>query len=95
MQNYNFASRFNYVEAFHGSLPQVTHSGIEATTSDRRQLDNRVTNNRNSTGNVTSRFYIGFTSSDQQKYRRKTSQSAGCLGQVQSSNTVRDVVHFY
>jgi hypothetical protein len=40
-----------------------------------KQLINRVTNNRNSTGNVTSRFYIGFASRDQEKYRRKTSQS--------------------
>jgi hypothetical protein len=33
-----------------------------------KQLDNRVTNNRNSTGNVTSRFYIGVASRQQQKY---------------------------
>jgi hypothetical protein len=44
----------------------------------RKQLINQVTNNRNSTGNVRSRFYIGFASRDQQKYRRKTSQSARC-----------------
>jgi hypothetical protein len=28
----------------------------------RKHLDNRVANNRNSTGNVTSRFYIWFAS---------------------------------
>jgi hypothetical protein len=34
----------------------------------RKQLDNRVTNNRNSTGNVTSRFYIWSALTQQQKY---------------------------
>jgi hypothetical protein len=61
----------------------------------RKQLDKqnyRVTNNRNSTGNVTSHFYIGFASRDQQKYRRKTSQSARCPQPVNtyiSSSAVR------
>jgi hypothetical protein len=58
----------------------------------RKQLDNQVTNNCNSTGNVTSRFYIGFASTGQQKYRRKMSQSARCLRPVNtyiSSSAVR------
>jgi hypothetical protein len=41
-----------------------------------------VTNNRNNTGIVWSRFYIGFALRDQQKYTRKTLQSARCLGPV-------------
>jgi hypothetical protein len=41
-----------------------------------------ITNDRNRTGIVTSRFYIWFASRDQQKYSRKTSQSARCLGPV-------------
>jgi hypothetical protein len=41
-----------------------------------------VTNNRNSTGIVTSRFYIWFASRQQQKYTSKTLQSARCLSPV-------------
>jgi hypothetical protein len=58
----------------------------------RKQLINWVTNNRNSTGNVTSSFYIGFASRDQQKYRQKRSQSARCPRPVNtyiSSSAVR------
>jgi hypothetical protein len=45
----------------------------------RKQL-NRVTNNRNSTGNVTSRFYIGFALTQLPKYTYKTLQcfTASC-----------------
>jgi hypothetical protein len=72
-----------------------TSHGLPKPVS-RKKLYNRVTNNRNSTGNVTSRFYIGFASRGQQKYRQKTSQSARCLRPVNtyiSSSAVR-VAHF-
>jgi hypothetical protein len=48
----------------------------------RKQLDNRVTNNRNSTGNVTSHFYIWSALTQQQKYTQKTLQSARYLRPV-------------
>jgi hypothetical protein len=55
----------------------------------RKQLDNRLTNNRNSTGNVTSRFYIGFASRDQQKYRRKSARCTRPVNTYISSSAVR------
>jgi hypothetical protein len=82
------------LQTIHLSEPSMETSQRLPKPVSKKQLINRVTNNRNSTGNVTSSFYeyFGFTSRDQQKYRRKTSQSARCLRLVNtyiSSSAVR------